>query len=139
MDGNQGANTSIVFGEKFLEALAARDFDRMQTLFSDAIRFRALLPSNIREANRPAEAIAWYRSWFEEPDHFDMQVSSVDQMADRLSLNYRIRLHDEDGWQVVEQKAFCKVQAGHIQDMALVCSGFRPEQVASQAVQAAHG
>lgn len=130
-----GAYTAL--GNKFVEALAARDFDQLQTLFADPLRFRAMVPNGIREAKQPLEALGWFRRWFGDADHFELQTSSVNEVVDRLSVNYRIRLHDEDGWQVIEQKAFFKVQAGNIQDLALVCSGFRVEGEPVQTQQAA--
>jgi TusA-related sulfurtransferase len=120
--------THIALGNKFVEALAARDFDQLQTLFANPLRFRAMVPNGIREAKQPLEALGWFRRWFGGADHFELQTSSVDEVVDRLSVNYRIRLHDEDGWQVIEQKAYCKVQTGSIRDMALVCSGFCVEE-----------
>ena len=34
--------------------------------------------------------------------------------------------YDDDGWQEVEQHAYCSTAAGRIEGMDLVCSGFRP-------------
>jgi TusA-related sulfurtransferase len=135
MDGTQTDRAITAVGDEFIQALTNRDFDELLALFSSPLRFRAMVPRGIREANQPSGAVAWYRRWFEEADSFDMQDSSVDLVVDRLSMNYRIRMHDEDGWQVIEQKAFCRLQAGQIQDMALVCSGFCLEGEASQAPQ----
>jgi TusA-related sulfurtransferase len=135
MDSTQNGTAITALGEEFIQALTNRDFDELVALFGSPLRFRALVPKGIREANQPLGAVAWYRRWFEEADTFELQASSVEQVADRLSMNYRIRLHDEAGWQVIEQKAFCMVQAGRIQDMALVCSGFCLEGGASQTRQ----
>lgn len=136
MKSVQRNGSHIALGDRFVEALTARDFNHLQTLFADPLGFRALVPNGLREAKQPSEATGWFQRWFGGADRFELQTSSVYEVVDRLSVNYRIRLHDEDGWQVIEQKAFCKVQAGSIQDIALVCSGFCAEGETVQAQQA---
>lgn len=126
-------------GEEFLQALSSRDFETLQTLFDDALRFRALVPKGIREANAPVGAVAWYQRWFEEADYFELSRSALDKVADRLCIDYRIFLHDADGWQVIEQKTFCILHEGRIQDMWLVCSGFCPDAEPTQLLSATEG
>jgi TusA-related sulfurtransferase len=134
MDSIQVIEKSISTGDRFLEALAARDFERLQTLFANPVRFRALVPRGLREAGQPHEAAAWFKKWFADSDYFSIQSSTVDQVADRISVSYRFRGHDASGWYVVEQKAYCQVQDDAIQDMALVCSGFCKDPSEAQPV-----
>jgi TusA-related sulfurtransferase len=132
MDRRQTDQSITAVGDEFIQALTQRDFGEMLALFGSPLRFRALVPRGIREANQPLGAVAWFRNWFEQADSFDFQDSTVSLVTDRLSMNKRIRMHDEDGWQVIEQKAFCRVSGDQIQDMALVCSGFCLEGEAIQ-------
>ena len=74
--------------------------------------------------------VAWLRRWFEEADLFDMQKTNVDVVVDRLHITYRIRLREEGLMYMIEQQAYCVVDDGHITDMKLLCSGFRPETTA---------
>ena len=69
-----------------------------------------------------------FRLWFGEADSFEMLRAEIGQVAHRLSSTYRIRLHDSDGWQVIEQRLYCNVgDDGRISTLDLLCSGFWPE------------
>ncbi len=57
-------------GENFLAALTGRDFDRLESYFHPNIRFRALVPSGIREGANAQETGAWLRRWFDDADEF---------------------------------------------------------------------
>lgn len=120
-------DTVIALGETFLVALAARDFDHIAGLFQPHIRFRALVPSGLREGTTAREAADWFRRWYGDAGAFQMLDSAVDQIVDRLAITYRIQLRKPDGWQVIEQHAYCDVVGDRIADMALLCSGFLPD------------
>jgi TusA-related sulfurtransferase len=121
-------NKAIATGQSFLEWLAIQDFERLETLFAPQVRFRALVPSGVREGPTAGEATNWLRRWFGEADTLQVLRSTADQVFDRLYLHYRVRLHDTtNGWRVIEQQAYCDVRDGHIADMWLLCSGFRPD------------
>ena len=118
---------AFAVGQSFLESLAAQDFERLEALFAPQGRFRALVPSTVREGQTAREATNWLRRWFGEADEFQVMQSTANQVFDRLYLHYCLRLHDTaNGWRVIEQQVYCDVQAGHITDMWLLCSGFRP-------------
>jgi hypothetical protein len=115
-------------GETFLKALAAQDFDTLQTLFTPQVRFRAMVPSGIREGKSASEAAGWLKRWFGSADEIQVLESDTDQVFDRLYLTYRLHLHDrENGWRYIEQHAYCEANSSAINDMWLVCSGFRPD------------
>ncbi len=114
-------------GEAFLQALVSQDFTTIETLFLPEVRFRSLVPSGERFGQTAAEAAGWLKRWFGGADNLEVLQSSVAMMIDRLYLSYRLRVHDEDGWSVIEQQAYCSVKDGKIANMALVCSGFRPD------------
>jgi Sulfurtransferase TusA/SnoaL-like domain len=114
-------------GEAFLQALVSQDFVTLEALFSPEARFRSLVPNGERFGQTAAEAVGWLKRWFGGADSLEVLQCSVAMMIDRLYLSYRLRVHDEDGWTVIEQQAFCTVKDGKIANMALVCSGFRPD------------
>ena len=117
-------------GQSFLESLAAQDFDRLETLFTPQVRFRALVPPGVREGQTAGEATSWLRRWFGDADDLQVLQAAADLVFDRLYLCYRLRSHDTaNGWRVVEQQAYCDVQDGCIADMWLLCSGFRPDAI----------
>src|SRR5688572_16696813 len=118
----------IALGQLFLDSLATQDFERLEALFAPQVRFRALLPSGTCEEKTAEAATGWLRRWFGQADTLQVLQSGVTQVCDRLSLSCRLRLHETPaGWQIVEQHAYCEVQDGHIIDIWLLCSGFRPE------------
>lgn len=119
---------TIALGQSFLESLAAQDFERLETLFSPQVRFRALLPPRTCDEKTAGAATGWLRRWFGEAGTLQVLQSTAAQVFDRLYLRYRLRTHDAaNGWRVIEQQAYCNVQDGHIADMWLLCSGFRPD------------
>jgi hypothetical protein len=115
-----------IAGRAFLAALTSRDFVRVQASLDPEIRFRGLLPGGLRELSGAAAVTDQLRSWFGEPDVFEVEGSGAEDMVDRLRISYRFRLHDEQGWTVIEQVAFCDADDGRIEQIDLVCSGFRP-------------
>jgi len=120
--------TYVHIGKTFLDALMARDFERMEMLLHPDIRFRGLVPYAVREGITAEEALYWLRRWFGDADVFDLVQYSIDQVVDRLYIAYRIDVHDENGWQQVAQHIYCTIKNDVITDMALLCSGFRPVQ-----------
>jgi hypothetical protein len=118
---------TIAIGESFLTALASRDFDRLKACFHSQVSFRALVPRGVCEGADAQEATGWLRHWFGDADEFQVLMSSAERVADRLHMAYRIRLHEDRGWQVIEQQAYCIASLGLIETMNLVCSGFRPD------------
>jgi ketosteroid isomerase-like protein len=125
-----GSDEELKVGRRFLTALAARDYAGLEACFHADVSFKALVPSGIREGAGPAVTVAWLRRWFEDADLFDIQKMNVDVVVDRLHITYRIRLRKEGLMQIIEQQAYCSVDDGHIREMKLLCSGFRPETIA---------
>jgi hypothetical protein len=110
----------------FLDALAVRDFNRIETLFHPQARFRGLTPPALREGTTAAEAAEWIRRWMSDATDYEIIETSIDEMVDKLHLRYRIRLKENGEWFIVEQHAYCTIEDDHITTMDLVCSGFRP-------------
>jgi hypothetical protein len=116
-------------GEAFLQALANRDVGALRACMQPEINFRALVPPGIRQASDAEGTVNRLRLWFGEADSFEMLHAEIGQVANRLSISYRIRLHDLDGWQTIEQRLYCDVgEDGRIRNLDLLCSGFLPER-----------
>ena len=128
MNATATQETTTALGERFIVALSAQAFDQLQAIFEPQTRFRALVPARLCEGSSAGEAVAWLRRWFGDADEIRVLQSSATRVFDRLHMNYRLRVHDViNGWRVIEQQAYSKVQNGHITDLWLVCSGFRPD------------
>ncbi len=111
--------------EVIVEALGRRDFRTVQQCFAQDLRFRALVPPGLRETADASAAVEHLHSWFGGADHFELLRSEVESTADRARFRYQIRLHDEDGWSVIDQSGYTD-GANRIESLDLVCSGFRP-------------
>ena len=115
-------------GGYFLAALAARDFAALASCFADEARFRALLPSGLREATGSAEPARYFKQWFGSADRIQLLDSQFEPIADRHHLSWRFRVHRDAQPHVIEQQAFATIRSGRFVQFDLVCSGFRPEE-----------
>jgi hypothetical protein len=120
-------NELVDVGETFLGALAAQDFWALEACFQLDVRFRALVPSGVRQATDASGAVGYLRRWFGDADSFEVLCSEVYRVAHLLAIAYRICLPDPDGWAVVEQRLYCDVNSGRIESLDLLCSDFLPE------------
>jgi len=130
MTASSEAYNSTPIGEVFVDALARQAWEDLAACLDDSLRFRALIPSGLRTADDRVSALSYFQKWFGDADQLVLVTSEVLAMHDRLHVTYRFRAH-EDQWYIVEQQAYCVVQEGHIEQMDLLCSGFRPEATSS--------
>jgi hypothetical protein len=115
-------------GRDFATALAAKDFDRIRELVDDHIDFRGLTPNRAWEASGPSELVSVVlKQWLEAGDEVDELVSvETGEFADRQTLNYVMRGHNDEGPFTFEQQAYFTERDGCIDWMRVICSGFRP-------------
>ena len=114
-------------GNRLLGAILSRDFGGIAASVAPGARFRFLIPPGAREVSGADEVGDRFRMWFGESDSFEVLAAGVDTVGDRASIRYRFRLHDDDGWQEVEQQIYAFVdESGLIERLDLLCSGFRP-------------
>jgi hypothetical protein len=119
---------------RFLDALARRDFDELETLLAPDVWFRALLPKGQHETNTARDAADLYRSWWGGAKAFEVIRTDQYTMAGREFLSYRFRVILDgapDHWRVVEQAGFCRVKEDRIARLDVVCTGYHtvPEAV----------
>jgi TusA-related sulfurtransferase len=114
-------------GKAFVNALADRDFERFRAVIADDVRFRLLLPKGPQAHSGAAETVESFVRWYGDVDQLHLESSSVETVAGRLMLVYRLRLRDADGWQVIEQHVMADVAPdGRLEKIDLLCSGFLP-------------
>jgi TusA-related sulfurtransferase len=113
-------------GAAFLDALAARQFTAARSLLADPVRFRMLLPSGFKTEADADATIGRFIGWFADADPVEVEASSAEEVEGRTAVTYRFRLHNADGWQVIEQHLMIDVDTdGHVEAIDLLCSGFR--------------
>jgi TusA-related sulfurtransferase len=114
-------------GEAFLAGLAARDYKAARLVLEDDVRFRMLVPSGLMTDDGASATIGRFMSWFADADSYDLEASSAVEVEGRLALTYRFRLHNANGWRLIEQHLMLDVDAeGRVAAIDLLCSGFRP-------------
>ena len=110
-----------------LDALTQRDFDAMQRLFADDVRFRALVPPGAFELYTAEQTAAKFRSWFGGEDDFEILDASLGQVGSRLYARWRARMSPPGQLaesRIAEQHVFTTGTA-RIETLDLLCSGFQ--------------
>jgi hypothetical protein len=121
-------HTTQTLGRRFVEALAARDRDRLAAVLHPQVDFRGMTPNRVWEAEDPAAVLdIVLGNWFTPADRLDEVVLvQSDAFADREQLRFRFKGNNADGQFVVEQQAYLSERDERIGWMRVVCSGFRP-------------
>jgi hypothetical protein len=116
--------------QRFLDALATRDWAGIEVCLAPDAQLRALVPSALREAEGAKAIVARFRLWFDDLADFQLLESAVEEMADRVHVRYRLAGTDpEDGRVVAEQQSYFVFEDGLIAAINSVCSGFRPAEL----------
>jgi hypothetical protein len=130
-------NQQRTAADRFVAALARRDFGVMGACLAPGIRFRALVPPGPFEARGRTEVVARLERWFGGEDRFELLAASVDAIGTRLHLCWRVRMTTAGPppeSRLVEQHAFATA-ADRIEALDLVCSGFISECATSSPVR----
>jgi hypothetical protein len=118
---------ALEVGQRFLEALAVMDFDRIGALFTEDAKLQALVPGGLREEQGPDGIVSRLRLWWSDLGDPGLTASQPEPFHDLVRIRYTIvGVDPEDGPVEVEQQAYLAVADGRIEAMNLVCSGFRP-------------
>jgi len=112
----------------FVEALVARDFDRLQKQFTPAVTFRAFVPPGVREAAGAEGAAGKFKDWFGDTDRCDVLHSSFDTIGTKQHATYRLRVREDGKWYLCEQTIYASAGSNGIERMDLLCSGFIQEE-----------
>ena len=111
--------------QKFLELLAARDFEHLTaTLASDA-HARFLLPHGLEEYAGRDAIVGRIKSWFGSASIFDLTSSSEEPIGLRHRLSWRFSVvRDGRSREVIEQLVYMDLGPTGIERIDLLCSGF---------------
>jgi hypothetical protein len=114
-------------GERFLEALAHRDYEALAGCFAADGTLRGFVPSGAREADGRDAIVARFRVWTEDVADYEIVESDAAPFADVLRLRWAVcGIDPEVGPNAYEQMAYAEVVDGEIAQMRLACSGHRP-------------
>jgi len=110
----------------FVDALAVRDYDAIESTLAPDVIFRALIPPGVREAASRSDVRGYVQKWFGDCDEFAIIERIVDRIGDRHHASYRIHLREEGVRFIVEQQLYATVSDRGIEKLDIMCSGFRP-------------
>ena len=112
---------------KFLELLAARDFDRLAACLAGDAHARFLLPHGLEEYDGPGAIVARIKTWFGSATVFDLASSTEDEVGMRHRISWRFSVVRDGSRQVIEQLVYLDLGNQGIERIDLLCSGFQAE------------
>jgi hypothetical protein len=118
----------VTAGERFAQALAAKDSAALCAVLAETIDFEALTPRRHWQATAGKEVaeeiILGY--WFGAGDDI-VELCSVTtgHVSDRQHVAYRVRVRREGDDYLVEQQAYYDTDDAQITWMRVLCSGYQ--------------
>jgi TusA-related sulfurtransferase len=113
---------------KFLELLAARDFDRLAASLASDAHARFLLPHGLEEYDGRDAIVGRIKSWFGPPIVFDLVSSTEDEVGMRHRISWRFNVVWDGGSRdVIEQLVYLNVGPQGVERIDLLCSGFQTQ------------
>src|SRR5207245_6915693 len=112
---------------KFLELLAARDFEKLVASLASDAHARFLLPHGLEEFDGRDAIVARIRSWFGSASVFELAASTEDEVGMRHRISWRFNVVRDGSRQVIEQLVYLDLGPQGIERIDLLCSGFLTE------------
>ena len=123
---------SLAVAGRFIDGLAARDFDGVVATLTDEVRFRALLPSRVLDLEGRDAVRATFETWFGDAERWDLVEAVVGEVGGRIHLRWRLSLTNPRvaaGNLLVEQQVYADAGPdGRLHDVSLLCTGYRPDR-----------
>src|SRR5260370_36700687 len=91
---------------KFLELLAARDFERLAASLASDAHARFLLPHGLEEYDGQEAIAARLRSWFGPASVFDLTSSTEDEVGLRHRISWLLRDARDGLRQIIDQRIY---------------------------------
>ena len=112
-------------GERFVHAIASRDFTKVAQLLHHDVEFRALTPRRSWDPATRDDVVVVLRTWFGDCDIQEAHVDTGEVGGrHRLAYQYQGQRHGDPF--VIEQHAYYDEADGQIVWIRVLCSGFRP-------------
>jgi hypothetical protein len=114
---------------RFIDGIAARDFDAVVSTLTEDVTFRALLPTRMLDLHGSADVRSVFDIWFGNAERWEMVEAVVGEVGGCVHLRWRVRLTKPNlgpGDFLVEQQVYAHAGPdGRLGDVALMCTGFR--------------
>jgi hypothetical protein len=113
---------------RFIDGLAAHDFDAVVDSLTDDVAFRALLPRRVLDLVGRSAVRSTFDSWFGAAERWELVEAVVGEVGGRVHLRWRLRLTNPavgPGTFLVEQQIYADAGPdGRLRNVALLCTGF---------------
>jgi hypothetical protein len=119
-------NEDLELAQALVAGIAKADALAIAECFGAEARLRALIPPGPVERYGAAAAGELIASWFADSDPLVLIERSVERVADRLHVSYRMEGTEMGADYTVQQQLYADVVDRHLEDVTLLCSGFRP-------------
>lgn len=113
-------------GEAFATAVGTGDRDALLRMLAPDVRFRAVTPSRLWEADSAAAtAEVVLGTWFTPERRISVDRIDSDMIGACQRVGYRFRAVTREGPAIVEQQAYLDVEGDTITAVRIACTGFQ--------------
>jgi hypothetical protein len=116
-------------GERFAQALAAKDSAALSALLADPVDFQALTPGRHWQATTGSQVVGEIilGHWFGAGDHIlELLSVTASRVSEREHVAYRMRVRRSGRDHLVEQQAYYDTDGERIAWMRVLCAGYQP-------------
>jgi ketosteroid isomerase-like protein len=119
--------TNAEIGHAYLDAVVARDYERVESLLADDFRLRDLSPPGFTEVKGSGAALSGLRELLDMFDTVRLVDSDVYEIGNVTYVRARVHfLHPEAGERMLEQHHLLTIADERIQAIDELCTGFFP-------------
>jgi ketosteroid isomerase-like protein len=119
--------TSAEIAHAYLDAVVARDYERVESLLADDFRLRDLSPPGFTEVSGSAAALSGLREMLDMFDTVRLVDSDVYEIGNVTYVRARVHfVHPEAGERMLEQHHLLTIAHQRIHAIDELCTGFFP-------------
>ena len=117
--------TNAQLARNYLDAVVARDYDRVQSLLGEDFRLRDLSPPGFTEVADAGEAMSGLRGLLDRFDSVRLVDSDAYEIGNVTYLRARLHfVHPEQGERMLEQHHLLTMAEDRITAIDELCTGF---------------
>ena len=117
--------TNVEIAGAYLDAVVARDYERVESLLADDFRLRDLSPPGFTEVNGPDAALSGLRAFLDSFDAVRLADSEVYEIGKVTYVRARVDfVHPEAGPRMLEQHHLLTIADQRIHAIDELCTGF---------------
>lgn len=110
--------------ERFVGALARKDFAEIERCFAADVTFRALVPTGYNEASNARDATRFFEHWFGDVESMHLRSARLGQIGSRTLVGYGVAGYEDGMGFSCEQTLYCDIIGNQLARVYLLCSGF---------------